>query len=551
MRVDNLQVELRPRSAWEAMELGNALVRRHARAIWGPSLLLGLPVFAALNALGWALDRLWLAALLMWWLLPVFDRAPLFVLSRAVFGPAPGVRATCAALLRWGWRPLLGHLTWRRLSPWRAATLPVDLLEGLAGPPLAQRRRLLADGIGGHTLLLTVICQLFVLTLLVSLGVLVLIFVPTELLSESARAMWALVSEHPPRWIQVLGNLAFWLALGLIEPFYIGAGFGLYLNRRTQLEAWDLEIAFRRLRARLAPAVMFVVGLLLAGLLLAPMSASHAQAPATDDGAAGGTGPTIGAPPHRSDEDVGARTGEPPAADARQGAAGQGQDEAQRPTLPEVFATVEDDPAFAGAVERAYADPLLDGKRVVTRWQRKDEAAQAPSADPDAGALAVIARVLALFAEYGLWILLAILTAVLAATARHWWPWMRETLGPVREPREIVVEEAPLLPEALPADLVASVRRLWTDGWRRRALALLYRGSVEAMATRAGVTLVPGATEAQCLSAARRMPDAEDRDAFAAVVRVWQQAAYGQRMPDEAGLEALLARLAPRFGWRT
>jgi len=60
---------------------------------------------------------------------------------------------------------------------------------------------------------------------------------------------------------------------------------------------------------------------------------------------------------------------------------------------------------------------------------------------------------------------------------------------------------------------------------------------------------VPGATEAQVLRASRRLPDAEDRDVFAQMVRVWQRAAYGQRLPDDASLDDLLRRLAPRFGW--
>ena len=36
MRAEQLRVELYPRSQWEAMELGIALVRMHARAIWLP-----------------------------------------------------------------------------------------------------------------------------------------------------------------------------------------------------------------------------------------------------------------------------------------------------------------------------------------------------------------------------------------------------------------------------------------------------------------------------------------------------------------------------------
>lgn len=50
MRLEQLTVQLRARSSWEAMELGMALVRRHAAAIWKPWLLVTLPVFALLNA---------------------------------------------------------------------------------------------------------------------------------------------------------------------------------------------------------------------------------------------------------------------------------------------------------------------------------------------------------------------------------------------------------------------------------------------------------------------------------------------------------------------
>jgi hypothetical protein len=31
------------------------------------------------------------------------------------------------------------------------------------------------------------------------------------------------------------------LAVAFIEPFYVAAGFAMYLNRRVELEAWDVE----------------------------------------------------------------------------------------------------------------------------------------------------------------------------------------------------------------------------------------------------------------------------------------------------------------------
>ena len=86
MRIEDLQVELRPRSPWEAVELGMALARRHAAAVWAPWLVLTLPVFTLANAVGWWFDAVPLAAVLMWWLKPVFDRVPLYVLSVLVLG---------------------------------------------------------------------------------------------------------------------------------------------------------------------------------------------------------------------------------------------------------------------------------------------------------------------------------------------------------------------------------------------------------------------------------------------------------------------------------
>src|SRR5690606_28081180 len=46
-----------------------------------------------------------------------------------------------------------------------------------------------------------------------------------------------------------------WLVL---EPFYVAAGFALYLNRRTLLEGWDIEVALRRIATRHAAAALLL-----------------------------------------------------------------------------------------------------------------------------------------------------------------------------------------------------------------------------------------------------------------------------------------------------
>lgn len=512
MRLDALRVELRPRSPWEAVELGTALVRVNAAAIWKPWLLLTLPVFVLVNAAAWAIGEVWLAWLAMWWLKPLFDRIPLFVVSRAVFGDTPGTRRTLDAQRNWGWRAMLSYLTWRRIGLTRALYLPIDLLEGTEPKRLRERRRVLGAAVVSVASLLTLMCVCFIMAFSLSAVALVLLLVPSELLSESARAMWALVKDQPPAWAQVTGNAVLWMATTLVEPFYIGAGFGLYLNRRTQIEAWDVEIAFRRLRARLdAGAMVLMLGIFIGGAFALP---SHAQ------------------------------DREPPPTPRQEARKPSSRPKAAESTLPEVFGKAQiDHERFRKSVRKAYADPLLDAKRKETIWQPRVRAL--PKAAPE---LTWLVTLFGFIGEYGLWLLLGALLVLIAATAKRWWPWMRGGFVFAERPDPIVVEPA-LPPDALPADVVASARRLWREGRPRRALALLYRASVETMSSRANVMLVPGATEAECLRASRRMPDGDDRNAFARIVRVWQYAAYARRMPDESEFESLLGDLSKRFGW--
>ena len=47
-----------------------------------------------------------------------------------------------------------------------------------------------------------------------------------------------------------LYTLCWYFAMVLVMPFHTMAGFALYLNRRIELEAWDIEITFRNLAQR-------------------------------------------------------------------------------------------------------------------------------------------------------------------------------------------------------------------------------------------------------------------------------------------------------------
>ena len=507
MRLEQMTVHLRERSAWEAVELGTALVRRHAAAIWKPWLLLTLPLFVVLNAATWWIDSLWLAGFLMWWLKPAFDRIPLFVISRATFGATPGLRETLSAQLRWGWKPLFHYLTWRRLGPARSLFLPIDLLEGVQGTRLRERRRVLGSAVYGNAALLTFVCFNFEISLFFACIAAILMFLPIDELPETMRAGWALLTEHLPWWVQLACNLFAWIATTVIEPFFVGAGFGLYLNRRTQIEAWDVEIAFRRLRARLSAAVTSFA------LVLALLGA------------------TIHFPAQAQEK-------EPPAEHAA--------------TPSEVFGDqLVDDQAFRKAVDQAYKDPLLDSKRKQTTWEKRDKTKPKDPKQADLSWLSGVGTFFAFLAEWGLWIVVAILVLLLLLSMRYWLPWMRGGLRRYKPLPADVETEALAIPEILPDDVPSEARRLWAQGKPRHALALLYRASVETMASRAEVALPPGATESECLRASRRMPDGEDRSLFARMVRTWQYAAYAQQLPAAEDFDDLVSSLQRRYRWAT
>jgi len=566
MRIERLDVVLRARSAWEAMELGNALVRRHAGAIWKPWLLCTLPLFALLNLGAWAIGHLWLAGLALWWLKPVLDRIPLFVISRGVFGDAPRVGETLRAQWRWGWAPMFGYLTWRRLSPARTVFLPLELLEGASADQQRQRRRTLGGAVYGHALLLAVVCWHFELMLCLACIAAIAMFVPVDLLPETARAAWALIGEETPAWADIGLNAFGWLAMTLIEPFFVGAGFGLYLNRRTELEAWDVEMALRRLRDRLSSATPMLALLLAVVLLAAPAAALRAQTAAADgdgavaadasapDTAATGHDHTAMADPHAHQ------------ADGEDDDAHGDSDDEKPVALDDIFDTVPAaDTRFDRAADRAYDDPLLSGKRSVSYWKQRDRAEETKKKEKEkeqrkgdaknasnAGKplLAGVAQAFAFIGEWGLWLLAAILVLALLLTIKRWLPWMRGS-GRRRAPEAAPVAHAPVLtPEPLPDDVPTIARRLWREGRQRDALALLYRASVQTLCERANLVLPPGATEAQCLRASRRLPEDSDRTLFARMVRTWQYAAYAGRLPDDAAFDALLDELHQQYRWR-
>ena len=184
----------------------------------------------------------WLPTLVLWWAKPWLDRTILFVLSRAAFGRTTTAADVWKAQRQVWWNQLLFTWTVRRLSPWRSLTEPVYQLEGLSMWRAGARVRQIRQRGMGSALMMTQAFSLSELALTLALVSLVFWLSPAGQGPDIA----SVLSGELPIVFAVGVPVSYAIAVMFLEPFYVAAGFTMYLNRRAELEAWDIEQEFRR-----------------------------------------------------------------------------------------------------------------------------------------------------------------------------------------------------------------------------------------------------------------------------------------------------------------
>ena len=505
MRLTDASVAIRPRSAWEAMDLGVLLARRHAGLLMASWAIVTVPVFALLTLACWNYPGL--AVFLFWLFKPAYERLPLYILSRALFGDTPTLKEALRAYPRLLKPQLLASLTWRRLSTTRSFDLPVLQLEGLSGQARSQRLVVLGQRDAGGATWLTVIGVHLESALWFGLLTLLYLMLPQQVaidwdwqkLLEMASGEWL--------WLEHLSNSLYVLVLMIWGPVYVACGFTLYLNRRTSLEGWDIELQFRRLRQRLtgtAYALLLCLGLLLSQL---PQSAMAGDAPTS-----------CPAPQAYLD----------------------GPD-AERLTHQALTSQAAKDSITA----------LLDAapfqnRETVMRWRLGDESADKEVKPEDVEGWAEFIRNLFKLAEYAksldnvallikvlLWGVLISLIALLVWHYRDWLSAFAGRLGlPQRRPREApaVLFGLELAPESLPDDVAGEAERLWASQ-PREALGLLYRALLSRLLHDFRLPLRQSHTEGEVLQLVLRLDNSELEGFSRSLTGHWQNLAYGHRLP--------------------
>ena len=486
MRLEDITVTLRPRQPWESVDLGCAMVRRDYGRILGLWLCTVLPLWALVGVLLRASPE-WIP-LVVWWLKPLYDRVPLFFLSRAAFGVRPTFLETLKQWPRLWIANFLPALLWRRLSFIRSFALPAQMLEGLRGAAVNQRIKTLAMDGGGSGVSMSLAFSN--LELVAWIGLMLGTY---GLLPDAAEPDWqglfqALDFESTiPNAFLWWGAACHMVIVTLIEPFYVGAGFALYLNCRTRIEGWDVELAFRRLATRLTSAA--------AALVIAVI-------------ALGGV--------HAADQIV-ARTDS--AADAHK-VLKELEANLQKTKKPDIKPAVKADPAKA--VQEVLEAPEFKIHKIQSKeWvSDKKETKKDESNLPGLNFLGVIGELL-------FWLLIAGVVTFLViyiVKNRRMFIMRGVSKAPVRAPK--VIMGMNITRESLPDDIVAAARAAWAAGDFKEALSLLYRGSLSWLVNRRRVPIADSDTEEDCLVQVLQAGEKREADYFRQLTGAWVQVAY-------------------------
>lgn len=552
MQLERLSLGLRRRTAWEAIDLGLVLLRRWRGPVYRAWFATVLPVVVAASLLLWQWPTV--AMLVVWWLKPLYDRVLLKVFAEASFDAPPTVREVWRAmpgLLRQS--GLFAALTWRRFNMQRSFDLPVWQLEGQPGKAGRARLRVLGRKTAGHAFWLTYVCLHFVIVF--EFGALALLDIASPVGAPEILDWSALFDDEVAPWQTIVFNLAWLAAESIVEPFFVAAGFCLYLNRRSDLEGWDIEVAFRRMAERQSPSLAAASGHAPAAMPGAVPAAMHGAVPAAKHDAVPAA--LQAAPQAAPRARPGAATGllivalavfVAGAGEARAAVGSCSQPAGIESAAPadESAVTGQRPPgAVRRALDAVLADPVFGREIEDWRWEyRSDEDQKKQEAPWWAKRLAELADLFAVGVRGVIYVIVLVaLAALLVVLYRH-----RHLFGAARSSAYVAPTALfglDLRPESLPADVAGSALAEIDAGRFAAALSLLYRATLIALVRRRLLDLRAGDTEDSCL---RRVAGRLDKDAaayFALLLDAWKRTAYAGRPPAVAAAR-VLCQLWPR-----
>ncbi len=490
MDLDRISIKLRQRGGFESIDLGIRMAIQWWRPLWTVWLVTYLPLAVILSYLFRSQDLL--VVLALYWFKPVPERFALHVLSRAVFGEQVSAWAALRA-----WREVLtpglfAQLTWRRPFDWmRSFNTPVMQLERQTGKQAGDRRRTLGLRFGSYALALQLLGFLFEFVLMIGISMLLFLFL-------SPMGMDYIESEEMWTWLDTAITI---VCFSVIGPFYVGGGFSLYLNRRIILEAWDVELNLKRLRARVDAISSTASGVLLVALLaLSPHGVQAAKSTSIEA-------------EHKA-------TIEPTPLPM------------QTPMREIAVEVVKHEDFGSEKVEQEFR----------LRWQPEPDKRESSNFDLFGGVGEFIASVLQVLG----WMLLAVILGMLVYLIwRTFGGYTPDTALGKQAPK--VLFGLNIAPETLPDDIAAAALALIAQGRVRDALSLIYRGALSYLVHARNLRVSAGATESEVATLSKRVLTPDGVSYFGRVLSQWIDIAYAGRLPDVHVITELANGYAEHF----
>ncbi|WP_020393867.1 hypothetical protein [Thiolinea disciformis] len=507
MKLAELTVIMRPRTEWEAIDLGFSLVQANWQVLYWPFFLL-LTLICSFLWLVTPLDYIWVAYTIAWLLKPLYDRFILHILSHSLFGQQLSSAQAFSALpqlLRHS--GLFGALTYRRLSLSRSYSLPIWQLEGLRGTGRKERQQLLF--LQGHdkAVWLTIGCLHFEFLITITLYGLITTIDPSGFMMDFIKDIFqGKTNLDLNYWAELVQYIVYTLSIFLIHPFFVAGGFGLYLNRRSQLEAWDLEITFRHLGERLEKLAKPVLSSLAVALLtlIIVFTQGFLATPSYADTKPESTETQIPSP---------------------------------EPLEPNVLPVNEAE----AKLEEVMALPEFSEK--TQRWtfvpRHKKEKNPRTDYEPTPF-LTGLAKIFAQTIKSLLYVAIIILIILgiiyrkkLLALLDH----SAKKSDPIAKPD--VLFGLDIRPESLPDDIAGTARQLFEQGKTREALSLLYRAALMILTRHDTLDILSSHTEGDIIKLARPSLSESRLHYLRVLTQQWQTIAYAHRQPNDHAISEL------------
>jgi len=499
MDLEKVTAEIRPRRGWEAIDLGVNLVQNHALVLYKIWFTITLPLFILLTSVFNSYPLL--VILVFWWLKPIVERPLLHFLSRELFGEGLNAKQCIKSFFSVAKIQWFRSLTLRRFSFTRSFDLPLIQLEGLNGDARSKRLRVIHSGDSGSAVWLTIIFVIVEIILYLSIITLIYLMIPEVYLENFDLWKWMTMDTESDLVAHIFNFLTY-LVYSLVAPFYVACGFALYINQRTQLEAWDIELAFKRLAARLSErsssnsvrlASWASICLLLFSIntfTAQPVEASEAETETTKT--------EIKDPDWKKNLDLNNILH----ADAKK--------------LIEEIKAGEDFHQMETVESNEY--------RSTTDIEDDEPINFSPG-------WIIFANIFAVIIEFALWIFIAVLVLFLILKYKH---LIVRNIGnrkvPQKRPTKLFGLD--LNSESLPDKPWLVAKQLIDSKQYREALSLLYRASLIWYIDHSDVVIKEGYTELECLKQISKSVNQQSRQYMTSLTNSWRGLAYAHQNPE-------------------